>query len=73
MISHAECGQMFKASQRKNSKTLHTNYQLFSEFVECICFISFYYYEKPEHKEKGGKSYLSRIQNLVKWLSTRSF
>ncbi len=64
---------MFKASQRKNSKTLHTPYLLFSEFVECVCFMAFLYYTKEENKKESNCAYLVQIQNLVKWLSKRPY
>ena len=73
MLSQAECGKMFKACQRKNSKTLHTPYLVFSEFVECLAFLTFLHFSKEEYENEKIKDYITQLQIFVKWLSKKDF
>ncbi len=59
---------MFKASQRKNSATLHSSYLEFSQFVECICFIAFIYHSKSDYAADAMKSYLGMARTLINWI-----
>jgi len=71
MLSQAECGKMFKACQRKNSKTLHTPFLLFSEFVEALAFISFLYFSKEESDR--ARDYITQLQLFSKWLAKQAY
>ena len=63
LLSHTDCTLMFKVCQRMYVPGQDLSTLDYGEFVECLCFMSFYYYTKVMPKK--SLSYLEKVKKFI--------